>query len=359
MRVRRANTIVASFEGDDIVFHNFLEQRTFSAKPIAFEIIQRLRAWTDLEAAADLIEGFSRPSVVRSIEQLIELSGLIVENSEEAAREENYDQSWLWGPWAAAYHLSTRGGTFLSGEVTEEMLREQVKWNPSPPLFTVNGSAAVPATPSPIESYGEPFQTMARRRTNRFMLDRPLPERQIMDCLLFSMAITAIMEDPLAVDLPLKMTPSGGARNPYEAYVCVRNVEGLAPATYHYSAMERNLAPLPNGKPPAFERLLAGQDWAGKAGALIFLVANFERTMWKYHNASAYRIIMIEAGHIAQNIMLAATHHGLAANPTGAFDTSLVEDTLGLSGLTQTPVYVLVVGHPDPSFGQADNNPST
>ena len=156
---------------------------------------------------------------------------------------------------------------------------------------------------------------MARRRTNRFMLDRPLAQRQILDCLLFSMAITAIMEDPLAVDLPLKMTPSGGARNPYEAYVCVRNVEGLEPGTYHYSAMERNLAPLPNGRPPAFERLLAGQHWAAKAGALIFLAANFERTMWKYHNASAYRIIMIEAGHIAQNILLAATHHGLVANP--------------------------------------------
>ncbi len=334
------------------MFHNFLEQRTFSAKPIALEIVQRLRSWTDLDDAADLVPGYSRQSVVRSIEQLIELSALLVENSEEAAREENYEQSWLWGPWAAAYHLSTRGGTFLSGEVTEEMLREQVKWNPSPPLFTANGAAALPTTPSSIESYPEPFQTMARRRTNRFMLDRSLSERQVLDCLLFSMAITAVMEDPLGVDLPLKMTPSGGARNPYEAYVCVRDVEGLAPATYHYSAMERNLAPLPNGRPPAFERLMAGQDWTGNAGAIIFLAANFERTMWKYHNASAYRITMIEAGHIAQNIMLVATNHGLVANGTGAFDTSLVEETLGLSGLTQTPVYALVLGVPDPNFGQ-------
>ena len=37
------------------------------------------------------------------------------------------------------------------------------------------------------------------------------------------------------------MTPSGGARNPYEAYVYVRNVEQLAPGMYHYSAAENSL----------------------------------------------------------------------------------------------------------------------
>jgi SagB-type dehydrogenase family enzyme len=358
VRIKRSDTLVVAFEGDELVFHNYLEQRTFIAQPAALEIIRRLRGWTDIEAVAAFLPGYSSESVTRSIQQLIELSAIVVDDSEEAGREEDFALSWLWGPWAAAYHFSTRGGTFLTGEVVEEMLREQVKWNPSPPLFTLNGAAGLPAPASPLESYPEPYQTMARRRTNRFMLDRAIDVRQVMDCLQFSLAITAVMEDPEAVDLPLKMTPSGGARNPYEGFVCVRNVNGLAPGTYHYSAMERTLAPVGAGRPPAFERLMAGQTWASNAAAVIFLAAFFERSMWKYHHASAYRIAMIEAGHIGQNIMLAATQQGLVANGTGAFAAGLVEETLGLKGFTQSAVYALVLGVPDPSHGQTAETPA-
>ena len=357
MRIKRSDTLVVAFEGDELVFHNYLEQRTFAAQPAALEIIRRLRGWTDLEAVADSLPGYSRQSVTRSIEQLIELSAIVVDNSEEAAREEDFAQSWLWGPWAAAYHFSTRGGTFLTGEVVEEMLREQVKWNPSPLLFTLNPAATTQRPAAPLASYPEPYQTMARRRTNRFMLDQPITERQVMDCLRFSLAITAVMEDPEAVDLPLKMTPSGGARNPYEGYVCVRNVDGLAPGTYHYSAMEQTLALVDTGRPPAFERLMAGQTWSSNAAAVIFLAAFFERSMWKYHHAAAYRIALIEAGHIGQNIMLVATEQGLVANGTGAFASGLVEETLGLKGFTQSAVYALILGVPDPSHGDAAGEP--
>ena len=356
MRVKRADQLVISFQGDELVFHNYLEQRTFTANPAAFEIVRRLRGWTNFDRVADSLPGFSRDSVTRSIRQLIEASAIVLEDSEEAAREEDFASSWLWGPWAAAYHLSTRGGSFLTGEVVEEMLREQVKWNPSPALFTLNGQSGLPPPPKPDDN-PEPYRTMARRRTNRFMLDRPVKLPQLMDCLHFSMAITAVMEDPEAVDLPLKMTPSGGARNPYEGYVFVRNVDGLEPGTYHYSAMERTLAPVNAGPSPAFERLMAGQTWTAAAAAVIFLVAFFERSMWKYHHAAAYRIALIEAGHIGQNIMLVATEQGLVANGTGAFDAGLVEESLDLRGVSQSAVYALVLGVPDPSHGAAQGVP--
>ena len=339
------------FEGDEFVFHNYLDQQTFTANRTALDIVQHLRAWTEQDALAGLLPGYSKDSIARSVDQLIELSAVVVENSDIAAREEDFEASWLWGPWAAAYHYSTRGGNFMTGEAAEEMLRQQMKWNPSPSLFTLNGEAGLKNLPPPAADYAEPYRTMARRRTNRFMLDQPIPARALLDSLLFSLAITAIMEDPEAVDLPLKMTPSGGARNPYEGYVMVRAVEGLDPGLYHYSAMERTLAPLPGECPSAFAPLLAGQDWANDAGAVIFLVANFERLMWKYHNASAYRVAMIEAGHIGQNIMLVATQHGLVANGSGAFSAKLLEEILGLTSLTQSVVYALILGVPDSSFG--------
>lgn len=341
------------FEGDEFVFHNYLDQQTFVANRTALDIVGRLNSWTDRDGLADFLPEYSKELITRSVDQLIELSAIVVENSEGAAREEDFEASWLWGPWAAAYHFSTRGGNFMSGEDAEAMLRQQMKWNPSPALFILNGAAGLRHPSPPPGDYPEPYRTMARRRTNRFMLDRPIPLRSILDSLLFSLAITAMMEDPEAVDLPLKMTPSGGARNPYEGYVFARAVEGLKPGLYHYSAMERSLAPLPGECPPAFGSLLAGQDWADTAGAVIFLVANFDRPMWKYHSASAYRVAMIEAGHIGQNIMLVATQQGLVANASGAFSAQRVEEALGLTSLTQSVVYALILGVPDPTFGGA------
>jgi SagB-type dehydrogenase family enzyme len=187
---------------------------------------------------------------------------------------------------------------------------------------------------------------MARRRTDRRLRDEPIAVEALADCLHVSMAITALIDDPEIADLPLKMTPSGGGRNPYEAYVCVRNIVGVAPGAYHYSGMERSLGLVGPGPPPPFPDMMAGQSWTSAAAAVIFLVANFDRAMWKYHQPAAYNATMIEAGHIAQNIMLAATGHGLVANPVGALSLDTVERVLGVSGPTQAVVYALVLGVP-------------
>ena len=76
---------------------------------------------------------------------------------------------------------------------------------------------------------------------------------------------------------------------------------------------------------------------------VIFLCAALERTMWKYEDSNAYRVVLIEAGHIGQNIMLAATNHGLTACPTAALNHARIETHLGLQGVTNAPVYALTL----------------
>jgi len=353
VRVKRSSAIVVLLENDEFVFHNFLDQQTFTANPMALEILRRLHAWTDLEALRDFFPDYSRASIERSIDQLIELGALLVEESEAAAFDEDYVRTWAWGSLSAAYHFSARDGAFISAEDGVELLRQQAKFIPSPPLYQRNTNPATDI-PLPIQGeYSEPFLTMAKRRTNRVMLDAPIALEQLADCFLFSMAITAFIENPDIVDLPLKMTPSGGGRNPYEAYVCVRNVTGLPPGTYHYSALDRTLGVVGEGAPPPFPTLLAGQQWTSTAAAVIFLVANFERPMWKYQDPHGYRVVMMEAGHIAQNIMLVATHYDFVANPSGAFSRSAVEETLHVGGVTQSVLYALVLGVPAPDSDAA------
>jgi len=351
VRVKRSSALVILLENDRYVFHDVLGQRTFSANPTALEIVRRLGAWTDLEALAAMLGGYSRASIDRAISQLAELGAIVVEGSDAAAMDDAFDRAWLWGPLAAAYHFGVRDSAFLSAEDSDSLLREQVKFNPSPPLFQTNNDP-LNDIPLPVPDAGARancalFATMAARRTRRLMLDRPVTLDQLADCFLYSMAITAMLEDPEVMDLPLKMTPSGGGRNPYEGYVCARDVTGLAPGTYHFSAYQRTLGVVRAAPPPAFPAMMGGQAWTANAAAVIFLVARFERPMWKYHDPGAYRVTIIEAGHIAQNMMLAATWHGLAANPSGAFTRDLVNDTLRVGGVTQSVIYALVLGVPD------------
>lgn len=346
MRLKRSSAIVIRLENDEFIFHNILDQKQFSANQTALDILRRLYVWTDIEGLFEAMPDYSRESIVRAVRQLMELGAVIDEDSAAADQDDDFSTNWLWGPLTAAYHFGTRDGDFISAEDGEDLLRQQVKFVPSPRLYTPNSGSPTDVALPLREDYPEPFLTMARRRTDRIMLDEPITLEQLADCFQFSLAITAVIEDPEIVDLPLKMTPSGGGRNPYEGYVCVRNVTGLAPGVYHYAAMERTLGLIKAGAPPPISSLVGNQAWADTAAAVIFLVANFDRPMWKYHHPAAYRVTVIEAGHIAQNISLVATAHGLVANPTAALSQDLAEKTLGVGGVTQSVVYALVLGVP-------------
>ena len=95
MRIKRSNALVVLLENDQIVFHNFLVQQTFSANPTALEILRRLGAWTDLEALTGFLPGYSRDSIDSSVDMLKELGAIIVEDSEAADREDEFEQTWL------------------------------------------------------------------------------------------------------------------------------------------------------------------------------------------------------------------------------------------------------------------------
>ena len=134
--------------------------------------------------------------------------------------------------------------------------------------------------------------------------------------------------------VPLKTSPSGGARHPLEAYVLVRRVAGLDSGVYHYAADVHQLERLASaGAAPAFDEVLPTQWWYRDAGALVLLTAVFERTRWRYEGPRAYRAVLIEAGHVCQTFCLTATWLGLAPFCSMALADSAIENMLGLDGV--------------------------
>src|SRR5215469_11582166 len=74
------------------------------------------------------------------------------------------------------------------------------------------------------------------------------------------------------------------------------------------------------------------------------MTAVFARTMWKYRRARAYRVVLLEAGHLCQTFCLTATRLGLAPFSTAALRDSLIEKDLGLDGISESVLYVAGVG---------------
>ena len=142
----------------------------------------------------------------------------------------------------------------------------------------------------------------------------------------------------------LRAAPSAGALYPIEVYSVVHNVGGLDPGIYHYAVQEHELEVLSIGDQRA-QILQAGiwQEFLGEANVCFILTAIFQRTRWKYQQR-AYRYVLLEAGHIAQNLYLSATSMNLGACAVGAFLDRDLNSLLGIDDEEEEALYIISVG---------------
>jgi SagB-type dehydrogenase family enzyme len=138
--------------------------------------------------------------------------------------------------------------------------------------------------------------------------------------------------------------PSSGALYPIETYVVVHNVEDLAPGVYHYGPERHVLHELRSGDFREYVvRHGLNQGFLGECAAIVYLTMIFQRMRFKYGERS-YRYGVIEAGHLGQNLYLAATSLGLGACAVGAYDDRGITDLLGIDGVEEVSVYLLSLG---------------
>ena len=142
-----------------------------------------------------------------------------------------------------------------------------------------------------------------------------------------------------------RTVPSGGALFPLELTVVARHVAELAEGLYHYDPEDRLLETLATGVGPVEALVEASlyRDVTESAAASIVVAATFWRTRFKY-GLRGYRFALLEAGHIAQNLLLVAGALGLASVPLGGFYDRQIDHLLALDGVNESALYVLCVG---------------
>jgi SagB-type dehydrogenase family enzyme len=144
--------------------------------------------------------------------------------------------------------------------------------------------------------------------------------------------------------IPRRAAPSAGALYPIEIYPWVFSVDGVPAALYHYATLEHALElvkPL-NRRTELWPILDDGLQGSTPAVAFL-LTARFPRVQAKYAERG-YRFALMESGHIAQNLLLAAAGLALHALPAGGFFDAGANVLIGVDGEQEAVVYVIVVG---------------
>jgi SagB-type dehydrogenase family enzyme len=137
--------------------------------------------------------------------------------------------------------------------------------------------------------------------------------------------------------------PSGGARFPVETYLRMHQVDDAADGLYHYGLVSGELSLLSTSpEDDALFRRTFGFDWIGDAAATVLFSTVLHRSAMKY-GERAYRFSLIEAGHLAQNVLLNAAARGLAATPVGGFCDHLGDTYLDFVYTDEHLIYAVVL----------------
>jgi SagB-type dehydrogenase family enzyme len=140
-----------------------------------------------------------------------------------------------------------------------------------------------------------------------------------------------------------RTAPSAGATFPFEAYLVAGDVTGLTAGVYQYDYHHHRLMLRREGDFRAkLSESALGQSSITNGAINIVLTGIYERTTQRYGDRGI-RYVHIEAGHIAQNVLLQAVALGLGSVPIGAFNDNKVQKRLDLPK-NEIPLYILPVG---------------
>jgi SagB-type dehydrogenase family enzyme len=183
---------------------------------------------------------------------------------------------------------------------------------------------------------------LRRRRSARSFADLPLTERQLSALLFAGYGVTGelrLPDEPAAQHL--RTAPSGGALYPLDLYVAARRTSRFEPGLYHFDPLAHALERL--GELPDLAAASPYSELVGEAAIVVLVAAAFWRSRFKY-GLRGYRFTLLEAGHVAQNILLAATALDLGAVVLGGFYDGRVDRALGLDGVDESTLIAICVG---------------
>lgn len=236
----------------------------------------------------------------------------------------------------------------LKSNFSEHVESDQKKGVPFPPLEKASDGKLIdlPDWKSVELSERDVVKIISERRSRRNFTEENLSLAQLSWLLWATQGVHEIFRQGIATR---RTVPSAGARHPFETYVFAMRVNGLAAGIYRYLPIEHKLAliRLSDGLAAPLQEGCLDQPFAGEAAATFAWTAIPYRSEWRYP-LTAHKIMLLDAGHICQNMYIAAESIGFGTCAVAAYDQDLMDKLIGVDGIDEFTVYVAPVGKPAP-----------
>ncbi len=222
---------------------------------------------------------------------------------------------------------------------------DQAMGLPQPPLQTVPQNAKefidLP-TPEISDENVKSFKTLAENRKSvRKYSDTPLSLEELSFLLWCSQGVKKIAGDKAT----FRTVPSAGARHAIETYILVNNVTGLEMGIYWYNALEHKISPIIISESIAdkITETCFSQKFVKESALTFIWVADIYRMSWRYVDRG-FRYLFLDAGHICQNVYLAAESINCGACAIAAYEDDDMNALLKLDIEKQFVIYLATVG---------------
>ncbi|MFJ5295677.1 SagB family peptide dehydrogenase [Pseudomonas sp. NPDC088368] len=247
---------------------------------------------------------------------------------------------WGWDILSKLFHVGTKNIPF---EFQPETLAEWAKAYTTHCCETLSKTSpqensALHATTSIDLPKPQPNQTrlnhaLQARQTSREFNRKAVSLESVATILYYTLAYLDRKEDPDEAVLHPRFgnrrsSPSGGALNATEGYVYVTNVESVTAGVYYYNPTHHTLEHRSELPVVPLGNMLNGQHFVNDISFGVFFTSRLDKLWWKYEHSRAYRMALIEIGHLSQTFQLVATSFGLRTWLTGALNEKPIEQLI-------------------------------
>ena len=240
--------------------------------------------------------------------------------------------------------MKTVGDDFQTGTkyFRDQRLGGNLDWANKPETYKSYPSSKTIQLPNVSQEATMGFAEVLRRRKSiRAFSNQPLSLDDLGFLLWASTGIQRVEQG-----YEFRTAPSAGALYPIETYIVANNIEDVDSGIYHYNIKNHFLEEIKTGNfGDAIAHAALGQQICATASVVFIWTAIFERSKWKY-NQRAYRYIYLDAGHIAENLALAAVSITCGSCQVGAFFDDEINSIVGVDGAEESTILLSVIGHP-------------
>lgn len=216
---------------------------------------------------------------------------------------------------------------------------------PMPPLqLPVPSGARLVHLPDPSICHMSSIDLRAaieRRETLRHYKDVPIKMEELTFLLWCTQGVRRISDKGIG----FRTVPSAGARHAFETYLLVNRVKGVSAGLYRWAALENVLVEM-DASPEIAERVTEGclrQSHVLTSAVTFVWVAVAERMFWRY-TERGYRYMLLDAGHVCQNLYLAAEAIGCGVCAIAAYDDDKLNAAVGVDGERLFAIYAASLG---------------